>query len=535
MTQTERLRLHLRGPLRIEGPRGAVLTPVAAKAQGLLLLLALNPHGERTRRWLQDKLWSDRAPEQGSGSLRQALRHIRMALGDHADVLQADRQRVALDLSAIDVVDVGRAELAEGLDVRDPEFEAWLTVERASRDTDGPGPRGLPAVAIPQLAGPGGARIRVEATPSAEPAVHWLNQLVADGLARHLRERLSREIRRDNGATADDDLAVGIDGYRETDTRVGLRVTLRTGGGGQAWSGFRTVAQQGSPAIDDPEVQQLMVETTSAVDTAIRSHVARTDPGTLETDPDVLCRTAIRAIFSMSPEQLLVADDLLRRAAEMRPHAAYDAWRAQIRVIQSVERHPGDPWQFRAEGERFARQALEADTENALAVAIQANVHHFLLADTAGSLELAERSVRLNPGNPMALWSRSTARLYAGDARLADRDALLGRFLMRTSEFRFFWDLQQFATSMVLGRTEEARRLVQRASAQCPIFRPPHRYLTALHAHFGDGTEALAQIERLRALEPDFSVERLLDDRAYPASLIRRAPDLRVDALRDFV
>lgn len=529
MTDCRPLRFHLAGPFRVETRDQMPCTPVAAKAQGLLLLLLLSPHGERTRRWLQDMLWSDRAPEQGAGSLRQALRQIRAALAPHSDVIRADRQRVSLDLSRIEVVAQGAAELAEGLDVRDPEFEEWLRLERASRADVPAEPAALVRAisSISRLAEPDTRRIRVRATPSAELSVHWLVQLVADGMARLLRERLSHEILRSDTPAAEGELSISVGGYWEPDSGLGVRITLDSGAEGQqSWSGFRFVEQRGAPPVDDPRVQQLMVEAAAAVDTAIRARFGSGDAGAMDQDPDLLCRSAIRAMFSMSPEQLLLADEMLRRAAAIKPHSAYDAWRAQVRIIQSVERHPGDRDQFKLEGERFARLAAEADPENALVIAILANVNHFLLGDSAASLELAERAVRLNPGSPMALWSRSTARLYTGATKTAHQDALKGRFLTEASEFRFFWDLQEFATSMLLGKVDDALRLAERVSVQCPEFRPPHRYLTALHAHFGDEDRAVAQAEGLRRLEHDFSIDRLMNDHTYPASLIRRAPNL---------
>ncbi len=529
MSANRPLRVYLDGPFRVETEHGQSCTPVAAKAQGLILLLLLSRHGERMRRWLQDMLWSDRAPEQGAGSLRQALRQIKATLGPHQDVIRADRQKVVLDLSRFDIVSNGASELAEGLDVRDPEFEDWLRLERGARAT-APGTLSpktvLPAV-IPQHAEPESRRIHVCAEPNPEIAVHWLTQLVADGVARHLRERLSHEIIRSDASDPEGDLSVRVDGYCETDRRLGLRIRLDAGPEGQmVWSGIRYLQQRGAPAVDDPHAQQLMVEAAAAVDTAIRARYGGGDPMALQREPDMLCRAAIRAIFTMAPEQLLLADDMLRRASALRPHAAYNAWRAQIRVIQGVERHHGNAAQFGVEGEAFARLAQEADPENALVVAILANVTHFLLKDSAASLVLAERAVRLNPGSPMALWSRSTARLYTGRTDLAHRDAVHGRFLTETSEFRFFWDLQQFATSMLLGRLDDATCLAQRVTAQCPIFRPPHRYLTALHAHRGQQDQAIAQAETLRRLEHDFSIDRLLNDRTYPASLIHRAPKL---------
>lgn len=148
---------------------------------------------------------------------------------------------------------------------------------------------------------------------------------------------------RSDAAAAEGEISITVDGFRDSDQRLGLRIRLDTGPEGQqAWSGFRLVEQRGAPAVNDPRVQQLMVDATSAVDSAIRERFGAGDPSAIERDPDLLCRAAVRAMFSMSPEQLLLADDMLRRASAIKPHAIYDAWRAQLRIIQGVDRHPGD-------------------------------------------------------------------------------------------------------------------------------------------------------------------------------------------------
>ena len=93
------LRISVLGPLRVEAGEGTCLTPKGAKNQALLALLALSPEMSRPRRWLEDKLWSQFGPEQASANLRQALSKLRSALGDHADVLRADRASVSLERS----------------------------------------------------------------------------------------------------------------------------------------------------------------------------------------------------------------------------------------------------------------------------------------------------------------------------------------------------------------------------------------------------------------------------------------------------
>lgn len=511
-----------------------MLTPTAAKAQGLLLLLLLSPHGERTRRWVQDKLWSTRGNEQGAASLRQSLRQIKAAFGQHAECLAADRQRITLDPDVVELVRDGQGDLAEGLDVRDPEFEEWLTLER--RAAGGPPADSGPFIsdsADAQGASDPARRVVVSVVKSDDSSVQWFEQLVADTIVRNLRERLTSEIVCDAPSSGEAVIVISVSGFRESAARIGLRIAIGDGAlSNQVWSGYRLITQSGAPPVEDPVVQQIVEEGCNALETLIRLQ-AGSKGASARDDPDALCQSAIRNIFSMRPEQLLVADDLLRKAHALRPHSTYLAWRAQIRVIQYVERHAGDPQQFKAEGEQLVRQALEVDAGTSIVHAISSNVQHFLLRDHASSLEYALRSVQLNPASPMALWSRSTARLYTGDAEAAHRDAVHGRFLAKSSEFRYFWDLQQSATSMVLGKLDDATRLLESASVQCPTFRPPHRYLTALHAKRGEKSKALSSAAYLRSLEPDFSIDRLLNDTSYPASLIRRSPALTTEALSE--
>lgn len=119
------------GQFRIYSSDGDDLTPRSSKSQALLLLLIRSPHALRGRRWLQDKLWSDRAPEQGANSLRQELSQIRRTFGGYSNILGADRQNVWLNLKEVVVDQTSNGDLVEGLDARDGEFEYWLSCERS--------------------------------------------------------------------------------------------------------------------------------------------------------------------------------------------------------------------------------------------------------------------------------------------------------------------------------------------------------------------------------------------------------------------
>jgi hypothetical protein len=143
------MRLQLNGPFRIFDDQDRDVTPKGIKERGLLALLLMSPGQRRTRNWIQDKLWSDRTPEQASGSSRQALSNVRKALGDLGDRLQSDRSAIWITppIPIADAFDPAMGELLDDIDIADPEFSDWLRTLRMHQDVPAP----LPAFATTSL------------------------------------------------------------------------------------------------------------------------------------------------------------------------------------------------------------------------------------------------------------------------------------------------------------------------------------------------------------------------------------------------
>ncbi|MEO0357241.1 MAG: hypothetical protein AAF386_02900 [Pseudomonadota bacterium] len=110
-------------------------------------MLSLSPRQTRTRVWLKDKLWSDRGDTQASASLRQCLHHLKRINGDDVvPFLESDNAKISLtngtiqtdldtllqqaSISEDEAAALFKEQLLEGLDITDPEFEDWLTLER---------------------------------------------------------------------------------------------------------------------------------------------------------------------------------------------------------------------------------------------------------------------------------------------------------------------------------------------------------------------------------------------------------------------
>ncbi len=211
------LSIQLLGAVRLLDRDGKDRAPKGRKACALLALLLVAPQGARARRWLQDKLWSDRGDAQGSASLRQALSALRKALGAQRDLLVSSGVNLSIDLSRVrvDVLQLLEGtlerdfqasdlpEFLEGVDVADPEFENWVRDQRsywesklqaflAARggraESDPAQPDSLPADGAASLADRTILAVLPLENRTGKPRIDHF----AEGLSEDLIERLSR-------------------------------------------------------------------------------------------------------------------------------------------------------------------------------------------------------------------------------------------------------------------------------------------------------------------------------------------------------
>lgn len=534
------LRLFLIGGFRLETVSGVDLTPRSAKACGLIALLAVSPQGRRARIWLQDKLWSDRGRDQGSASLRQALSQIRRDLAVYADVLVATRNSIRLDLDRVTVADpkVGTSgrEFLEGIDIRDPEFEAWLRQERVAR-ADTESARG-PPVTRPVAVSPGLASVfrtrsvyLLPMTVAASPE-RLFEDLFIDCLERSIRETLVADVfRRAPDPGVPDPIIVSVQAFVAGNSDVGMRLAIEEGPRRRAlWSGKRVVPARGAPPVESVDILALVHEATEALADGLLTRAAR---GREALDAAILGRLAVRKIFSMNPAEVAEADALLVQAFDRDPRAVFLAWRVQLRVIQRMERHltVSSTDDFEIQG--LIAQALQLEPGNSMVLATAANALVLIDDDIPSGLDLAQRALSLNAANPFAWDCLSIGLLMNGRAEEAHDYQLRACALSSRSPIRHFWNMGACLTSVVTGRLDSALQLAHSASVLVPEFRPPLRYMAALHAASGDTDRAMQSVGRLQRLEGDFSVARMIEDRSYPIAALRRSGLLENAALRD--
>ncbi|MEM8802106.1 MAG: hypothetical protein AAGF55_06195, partial [Pseudomonadota bacterium] len=309
MSEGEKLlNLYLFGRFRLETMEGEDVSPKSAKSQALLALLATSETGGRGRLWLQKRLWPDKPAEKASTSLRQALSEIRRHLGDHRDLLEADRRSVTLNLEQISQVP-GRPEdeFLEGIQLveGDHGLEEWLERNRAEPV---PAPPPGPATSADMSA-------HVKRPVATRPVVVFQTQdgiptdlsliedIFVDCVARSMRETLSAEVRV-GGPVSQDAFVAEVQAFRGGNaSNVGIRARVRHGKPETlVWSGMTSTQLHGAPPVEDLQIVSLGNQLIDALAEAMTNQVTESQD---IRDANLLTRLAVRRIFSLRPENLL--------------------------------------------------------------------------------------------------------------------------------------------------------------------------------------------------------------------------------------
>ena len=503
-----RLTLRLMGPVRLLGPQGKDMTPRGQKARGVLALLGTAPDARMPRSRIQDRLWSESAPQQGANSLRQTLHELRQALGqDHRAALAQgpgwvglDPQLVRIDLSPV-LDAIGQPEeFAADLDIADPEFEDWLRDIRLHFEDQ---PSTLaPAPLMP--APPERLRLVVADLEGAAPQAAVTAAMVVQEAVGRACDLLPADVEHvarlpESGA------GLGLGGmYSAAGDKLMLLLMLRDlGTGSRLWTqSYSLPVGAGAP---------VMRRTVASVIIGLLD-AAQAVSGPVPTMP-------LRDVFSHSRTRLLAADRQMAQSPVLGDSATGLSMRAHLRYTMIIERKTTDPRTRLDEADAFAAEAIRMAPGNPMALAVASNLHSWR-GDTGGALELARMACRISPDDELAHHALAQALMDAG----RDRDAHAALLRASVGPLSILGPanllLRRSAVQIRLGRFPEAERLAEAALAHAPDNCASLRFLAALRFYRGDDAGAAEALHRLRALEPDFTLE-LMSEPEYPVTTLR--------------
>jgi len=501
------------------------LSPRPHKSRALLAMLALAPGQRRSRRWIEERLWSDRAPQQAAGSLRQALVDLRKALSPHDDILVADREWLSLRTDALRMRPAGEGsgDLLEGVTVRDPAFQRWLDSARR-----GPGADQLPSVSVGSDR-PASEPITLRCTTSNLPGTG--SGIVAEIIAARIAADISDHVTactlsqgRDQTAQPTADLEIACNVVEDNGICLAFIKIVHLPSGRVLFSrDCRFVGTATSLAGSEALVQ-------AAYEAAERT-VARS-PHVLGVSRDAsksaaLGQLALHKMFSFDEAQLAEADRLMEQAWEVEGNTVHLAWRGLLQMVKAIELSQAQRPELHDVAQRLTAHAMESRDGNSTVKALVSQTRAMLFGDAVAAGLAAQAALEENPRNPFALQAMAVAKMLAGDGEEAYRMSALGRSYAGRSTFRHWWDAHHATVCVATGRLPEAIKAAETAAFAAPSLRPAYRYLLSLYAHQGDLDRANRMKERLEQIEPGFTLDRMLGDPDYPVRTLRNTGLLR--------
>lgn len=514
--------LSLMGSVRLRSAEGDDLTPRSQKARGALVLLGTAPDLRLSRAKLQDLLWSERAKQQGSDSLRQMLHELRSKMGVHKKMLVSGVGWVGLDpaLLKIDltpVYDIGGApmEFAADIDIPDPEFEDWLRDMRLRLTPEEDGPTAFQQPQNSSIAAALG--VQVEAQPGYIVAIEPIES--NDSRASVIAEMVINEAAARACEMIPATLADEPQGSQpEVGTRIAticystgedcsLMVVMRDmSTGSRDWTRRFTIRAEEETATMRHAVAQITV--------ALLDRARRTAAPSWMTFP-------IWDVFSYSRDRLEAADKVLATMPDADQSAVSMALRAYLRYTLIIERLTDDPKRCSDEADEFSTRGRLLAPNNPVVLAV-ASLTASWRRDAVGALELARAANRADPDNELACHALSQALTDVGrynEAFEANEKGFRGALAELGPAL---WLMRRSLAQIRLGRYGDAENSAAAAFAFAPDNRPSLRVLAALRYHRGDEAGAADALENLRRIEPDFTLE-LMASPEYPVSTLRAA------------
>ncbi len=538
------VKICLLGKFAVIDRAGRPITPKNQKTQALIALLTLADRGERTRVWLRDKLWSEFDTEHANANLRQTLADIRRSFGDISSLLfKIDRLSVCINFAHVQVdvhlarknsnalfeEAIANRDLLEGIDVADPEFEDWLTVERR---------RWCNFVDAAQM--------------SAEaPKVHWSRDSQPERQTESsvsLSKRpslaiLPPEMHDDRSHahtlanTVIDHIALQVHDFEAvmvTDHRMRPQYQLHSQGlascrlhstmypmgndfllalavvdsyeGRVVWQTKLPIA---SIHANRDNYLPLLEKTNLASDEILRLLMRKAEDvksSQIHASRHVLLH-GISGAFASSEAELRLAEHAILTSLELEESSQALAWLAFIGTMTHGQGHRLCSSYEHDELRSLIQRALDIEPLNPLTLALCGHVAGFVLKDQLFSSELLHKSLSINSYRPLAWDLFSMSLAYQGELEQAYKAAQWARAIGRFSPYRHYFESSCCITASLTQRHDEAIEFGTAAIAGNPEFSPVLHHMISSAGHLGDRTTSRQLIEKLQQIEPCFSFD----------------------------
>jgi len=526
-----KLWLDLMGPFRLRDAQGRRIEVASKRGQALIATLATSRSGDRTRVWLQERLWGSRQLMQAQASLRRELSNLRQILnGPDNAVIGADYNRVWIDLERVQVGDLSSrssGEFLEGLDIKGEEaFEDWLREQRHSMeveaDRDSLGKIRLPDHII-DLKGPvpGFAdRPAIAILPLNNISGDDTLSYLADGISEELSEMLARLKWLPVIARSASFLYRGrAFDLRQIGAALGARYvvegSLRRSGEmlrlGLQMADVETSLSVWSHTSDIPMtftqkmLDDLICEIVGVVDTRIDA-VEKMRASTKTLDPmdvnDLIWRGRWH-LHRFTREDSELAEQCFQQALALSPNSAEA-------LIQLTFFHARSVWVERKEEHRMhelrdlARRAILADGADGRGY-MYAGMAELWMRQTERALSLFKKAVDLNPSLSLAHAQIGSAHILAGEPAAAEAPLKLALRLGPNDEHSFYVLGELAIAHCMMGQWDRAIEHAEQSLLRRSAYWYAHVIKINSLVNKGALEEAKLVSQQLLQVKPNFS------------------------------
>ena len=230
--------------------------------------------------------------------------------------------------------------------------------------------------------------------------------------------------------------------------------------------------------------------------------------------------------------EFMRAREVLQALAERHSrHPVARVWLAEWYVLRATRGLSTDLKADAAIALDHTNRALDRDPQNSLALAMQGFVYCHLIKNIDRAQATCEAAVQANESEPLAWLFKGMIHAFDGDGARAYPAGLEAARLSPIDPLRYYFDSLIASIAISAGRYEDAITSARRAIKSNAIHTSSYRALALAQSLSGRIDDAKQTLERMRAFDPNFTVERFA--RNYPSR--DRVPDYLaklVDALR---
>lgn len=555
-SSVQKLRLRLMGGFRLDDQHGHPIEIASKKGRLLLAMLAIAENGERSRSWLQEKLWSRGSAQDSLRRELASLRGLFKPTGFDPLPRSAPRDivRLELDCFEVDITQVTSGIFLDGLSVaRDEIIEEWLAEIRlhyneTASNVDSEKPAVKTAEDGPRIltGTPKGEGTHAILTADAAKkvsrlglAIHPVAWQISERLEYKLKAfvndttgRIGRMLLCSGGIDIIDlsinammpdmtrmpvhagtsaELSISVD---ETISGVFLKIQLVESHTRRVLCSRRCeieIGKAGEACTPEYTAKKFIAESVDEIlFSIVRMEQSRSD----EVASVVrLIHEGVDGMFQLSDVGLDRARDRFDMAIDQMPDSITHAWRAYLCTQLIDDARITDEDSLRSEARWHAAKALEMDRFNPLTRSLLTHVYSFALHEFDTAAELIQMANELSSDHLMTFDADALLQLYMGKLDGSRVSALQASNLGRLLPYRYLFLTSLCMIESLAGNFEQSIIAGEHALKLHPlgadrVYPPILRYLSESYARSGDEEKAAALVDSVK-LNNKLSVEAL--------------------------